>query len=245
MAAQRYAGATRHGGEGDRQERRRCDRTDDERDPSDGGILGQGGADDERNEGEGREQRAAEIVEHLPARHAVERAVSRRTPENPRKQLPVAARPAMLAIGRDIVAGGKLLDELDIGSEPGAREGAFEEIVAEQRVLGDTSLERALEGVDVVDALAGVGAFAEEILVDVGDGRRIGIDAAGAGEDALIERSVPPGRERRGDAWLQDGIAVDDTPSRRRRSAAGSAGAPSCRSAGARHPAAAACRRRA
>ena len=190
-----------------------------------------------------REQRAAEIVEHLPARHAVERAVTRGMSKNPRKQLPVAARPAMLAIGRDIVSGRKLLDELDIGGEPGAREGAFEEIVAEQRVLGDASVERALEGVDVVDALAGIGAFAEQVLVDVGDGRRIGIDAAGAGEDALIERSVPAGREGWDDARLQDGIAVDHTPSWRRRSAAGSAGAPSCRSAGARHLAAAAYRR--
>ena len=39
--------------------------------------------------------------------------------------------------------------------------------------------ERGLEGVDVVDALAGVGAFAEQVLVDVGDRGRVRIDAAG------------------------------------------------------------------
>ncbi len=89
-------------------------------------------------------------------------AIAARVPpaaEDPRQQLPVAARPAVLARRRDVVARRELLDDLDVGDEPGAREDALEEIVAEERVLGDPAGERRLEGVDVVDALAGVRAL--------------------------------------------------------------------------------------
>ncbi len=89
---------------------------------------------------------------------------------------------------------------------------AFEEVVAEQRVLRHAAGERRLEGVDVVDALAGVGALAEQILVDVGDRRRVGIDAARRGEDALEERALAADRQRRRHARLQDAVAFDDAP---------------------------------
>ena len=56
--------------------------------------------------------------------------------EEPRQQLPVAARPAMLARGGHVVARGKLLDDLDVGGEPGARKDALEQVVAEQRAVG-------------------------------------------------------------------------------------------------------------
>ena len=79
---------------------------------------------------------------------------------------------------------------------------------------GTRPVERRLEGVDVVDALAGVGAFAEQVLVDVGDGRGVGIDAAGPENDALEERALAPDRQRRRDARLQDAVAVDDAPLR-------------------------------
>ena len=52
--------------------------------------------------------------------------------EHPRQQLPVAARPAVLAQRVDVVAGGKVFDDLDIGGQAGAREDPFEQIVAEQ-----------------------------------------------------------------------------------------------------------------
>ncbi len=188
---------------------------------------------------ERREQRPPQVVEHLAAadrRECGPTSVGDR--DDPGQQLPVAARPAMLALGGDVVAGGKLLDHLDIGGEAGAGEDAFEQIVAEQRVLRHAAGERRLEGIDVVDALAGVGALAEQVLVDVGDRRRVGIDAAGAGEDPLIERSFAPDRQRGRDARLQDGVAVDDPLLAVVEAAAGSADAPSCRPAGARHRAA-------
>ena len=95
-------------------------------------------------------------------------------------------------------------------SQPGAREGALEQIVAQERVLGDPPRQRLLERVDVVDALAGVAPLAEQVLVDVGDGGGVGIDAGRAGEDALEERGVTLGRERGRDARLEDAVPRDD-----------------------------------
>ena len=81
-------------------------------------------------------------------------------PEDPGQQLPVAAHPAMLAQRGDVVARREILDHFDVGGETGAREDAFEQIVREQRALRHAPGERGLEGVDVVDALAGERAFA-------------------------------------------------------------------------------------
>ena len=80
--------------------------------------------------------------------------------EDPRQQLPVAAHPAVLAQRRHVVARRKVFDHFDVRSEAGAREDAFEQIVAQQRALRHSPGERSLEGVDVVDALAGERTFA-------------------------------------------------------------------------------------
>ena len=114
--------------------------------------------------------------------------------------------------GGDVVAGGKLLDDLDIGGEPGAGEDAFEQIVAEQGRVGHPAGQRRLESVDVVDALAGVGAFAEEILVHIGDRGGIRVDAVHAGKHALEQRTLAADRQRGRDPRLQHGIARDDPP---------------------------------
>ena len=116
-------------------------------------------------------------------------------PEDPGQQLPVAARPAMVAQRGDVVASRIGFDDLDVGGKAGAGEHAFEQIVAEQRGVRNPVGEHGLEGIDRVDALAGIGTFAEQILIDVGNGGGIRIDAVGAGEYALIgEPSSPTGR---------------------------------------------------
>jgi len=75
----------------------------------------------------------------------------------------------MLARSGYVISRRKFLNDLDVGNQTGARKYSLEEIVAEQRVLGYTAGQRGVEGVDVIDALAGIRAFTEEILVDVGD----------------------------------------------------------------------------
>ena len=116
----------------------------------------------------------------------------------------------MLARRRDLVAGRKILEQLDVGDQRGAREEPLEEVVAEQRVFRHSPLERALERVDVVDALAGVRAFAEEVLIHVRDGGGVGIDAGRAGEHAPKERALALGRQGRRDPWLENPISLDD-----------------------------------
>src|SRR5213079_2017127 len=48
-------------------------------------------------------------------------------------------RPPMLARGSYVVSRRKLLNDLDVGDQTGARKYPFEEVVAEQRVLGYTA----------------------------------------------------------------------------------------------------------
>jgi hypothetical protein len=144
--------------------------------------------------------------------------------QNPGQQLPVAARPSVMASRADVVAGRVFLDDFYIGGETGAREDALEQIVAEKRRVRRPAGQRRFEGVDVVDALARVRALAEQILVDVRNRRRIGIDSAQAREDALKQRALLADRQRRRDARLQDGVAVDDPCRWLPRNAAGSSG---------------------
>ena len=166
-----------------------------------------------------RRDRPAQIVDHFPA--AARRHACRQTPgfsekrapaEDPGQQLPVAARPAMVAQRGDVVARRIGFDDLDVGGEAGAGEHPLEQIVAEQGRVRNPVGENGLEGIDRVDALAGIGTLAEEVLIDVGDGGGIGIDSVGARECALIGRAFVADRKVRSDARLEDRIALDDAP---------------------------------
>ena len=106
-------------------------------------------------------------------------------------------------------------------TSPGAGEDPLEEVVAQEGVLRHAAGQGRLEGVDVIDALAGVRAFAEEILVDVGDCGGIGIDPGRTGEDPLEERPVAIGGHRGRDPRLQHTVSVDDAAHAARRTPAG------------------------
>ena len=120
----RDAGMPRQRAGDDRQERRQRDRRAG-RSPSRRAAAGkrQGPSGEQRDERSRRRQGPPQIVEHLPAADrrdggcalAPARAVA--TAEHPRQQLPVAARPAVLARGGHVVAGGKFLDDLDVGHQ--------------------------------------------------------------------------------------------------------------------------------
>ena len=77
----------------------------------------------------------------------------------------------MVAERGDVVAGRIGFDDLDVRGKAGAGEHAFEQVVAEQGGVRNPVGEHGLEGIDRIDALAGIGTFAEQILIDVGDGR--------------------------------------------------------------------------
>ena len=100
-------------------------------------------------------------------------------------------------------------------SEPRAGERALEQVVAQQRVLRHPAGHRRVERVDVVDALAGEGSFREQVLVDVGDGGGVRIDARRAGERPLEDRGLMFRGEGRRDARLEHAVAVRDPPGSR------------------------------
>ena len=82
------------------------------------------------------------------------RSCPRRT-EDPRQQLPVAARPAVAARRGDFGVRRIFLEQLDVAHEAAARVAAFEQVVREDRVRRHAAVQRALERVDLVHALAG------------------------------------------------------------------------------------------
>ena len=115
----------------------------------------------------------------------------------------------MLARRVDRIAGRIVLDHLDVGHQRRARQRSFEQIVAQHRVFGDPAVQRRLHRVDVVEPLAGEGALAEHVLVEVGNGKDIRVDAAVGRQHALQERRLVAGGQRRRHARLQDRIAGD------------------------------------
>ena len=133
-----------------------------------------------------------------------------RVAQDPGEELPVAPYPAMLAARGHLVVGGELLEEIHIGHQPGAREQALEEIVAEERVLRDLPLERRLEGIDVVDPFSRVGPLFEQVLIHIGDRSRVGVHAAAARDDPLVGRAARAGGQGRRDPGLHDRVTFDD-----------------------------------
>jgi hypothetical protein len=86
----------------------------------------------------------------------------------------------------------EILEHFRIRHERGPRERALEQVMTQQRVLGDTVAEHLFERIDVVQALAGEDRLPEEVLVDVRDRPGIRIEAAAARVDLLVERVVGP-----------------------------------------------------
>jgi hypothetical protein len=135
-----------------------------------------------------REQAATEIVDDLEAVHEAElvRHASalclRDAGEEPRQQLPVAAHQAVEAMKVGRVVDWIIFVNDDVRRESTPTVHAFEEVVTEQSVLGDSPLEATLELIDVVDPLAHVDAFTEQILIRFGNGARVDVDAGVAGK---------------------------------------------------------------
>ena len=201
MAAQRNTTPARHDAGQDGQQRGQQYRQQDEANPHRGCTDRHRQARQQCQHAGGRRQRSPQIVEHFPAAHRRNgvadpiRAADRSVADQPRQQLPVAARPAMVPPRGDVVTGRKLFDDFDIGDETRAGEHALEQVVAEQGRIRHAIGERGLECIDVVDALAGIGAFAEHVLVNVGDRGGVRVDAVHAGEHALEQGTLAADRQ--------------------------------------------------
>ena len=117
----------------------------------------------------------------------------------------------MLPGRSNIITRWKLLHDFDIRDQSGSGKNSFKEIVAQDRVLGNTALKSGFEHVHIVDSFSAVGAFPEEILIHVGNDERVRVHAAWSGEYALKERSRATRRQCRGYARLKEGVSFDDT----------------------------------
>src|SRR4029434_4725110 len=131
--------------------------------------------------------------------------------EDPRQQLPVTASPAVLGSRGGRIVRRKLIEELDIGDKSCPREDPFKEVVTQQDILRHPPGEGCLKCIYVVDPFTDVRTLTEKVLVNVGDGRCVGVNAARAREDALKKRALAIGRQGRGDAWLKQGVALNDS----------------------------------
>ena len=81
--------------------------------------------------------------------------------------------------------------------------------MAENQIVGQAILKRKFNCVDIVDALADEGALAEHVLINIGDGSRIGVDAGFIPKHPRIPRSVRA-RKAHGDARLKDTVPIRD-----------------------------------
>ena len=100
------------------------------------------------------------------------------------------------------IACGVFLVYLDVAQEAGARVTPFEQIVTEYPIFGKAPFECALECVDVINPFADERSLAEQVLVHIGDGARIGVDSRLAAEQPRIARPVRA-RQAHGHARLQ------------------------------------------
>ena len=220
MASQRAVGLGRQQAREGRQQGWKRDGEQDRQRPDLGGAARHEPADEQREHGRRRGERTAKIVEQLPPAHQRQLGAAGvlvrglAEAEYPRQQLPVAARPAVLARRRHVITRREFLDHLDVGGQSGAREYPFQQVVAKDRVLGDLAVQRRLERIDVVDAFADERAFVKQVLIDVADRERIRIEAVGSGEDALIERALAADGKRRRDARLKHRMSVRDHAAR-------------------------------
>src|SRR5271155_5855379 len=161
-----------------------------------------------------RRNRAAQIVNHLPTADRGNRDFAAllfreaAAPENPRQELPVSASPAMLPRRRHFVMRWKFIEELDIASQRGAGEDAFEQVVTQQRVFPGFAGHRLLERVEVVNSLPGVRALVKQILINIGDRRRVRVNSTGAGENSLEQRAFAIRGKRRRNARLHYSVTV-------------------------------------
>src|SRR5690348_16054142 len=115
----------------------------------------------------------------------------------------------MLAARVGAVVRGVVVDDFDVGGESSARVGAFDEVVAEERVAGEALLEHGVERVNLVDALSGEAAFGVKVLVDVRDGAGVNIDSGLAGVErgeARLQGRV----DADADAGLEDSVSGGD-----------------------------------
>ncbi len=116
--------------------------------------------------------------------------------------------------GVALVALREIIEQFDIAGQPDPHMGTFDQIVAQHPPFRKSLRQQPAEGMNVVDSLALVGAFAAQVLVDIGDRLGIGVDTDGIGKQPAEDRDAGAGQGRT-HPRLDDGVgAGDDVPCR-------------------------------
>ena len=153
-------------------------------------------SEQEEEKGDRFDQAAPQIVEDLPSRDGVDgvrdevAGLVGHAAEEPLRNLPVATDPAVLPASVGGVVRRVVVDDFDVGDEAGASVGALDQIVRQESVSREAAIQHFVQDADFIDAFAGEDAFAEEILVDVGDGTRVDIEAGFAGVEGGEARAA-------------------------------------------------------
>src|SRR5208283_6008580 len=87
---------------------------------------------------------------------------------------------------------------------------SFHKVMAQDPVLGKAPVECPLERIDIIYPLTNERAFVKEILINVGDGARIRVDARLTPEQVRVPRRVRA-LQTHGDEWLKDAVPFRDT----------------------------------
>ena len=164
------------------------------------------------------EDAPAQVVEYLPAPDGVDLVLDllaflvAHFVLQPADNLPVATRPAVVAFSVVDIIGGVVVEKLEVVDEAAADVAALDEVVTQDKVLGEGPFQHFLEHTEVVDALAAERALVEDVLVELEAGGGVDIQAAEAGEE-LREAALVGHLHIHVDAGLHDAVAGVDATS--------------------------------
>ena len=144
-----------------------------------------GGHHQEQQQQRGRcHQGTAQVVHHLPTVNGGQRQAASAHQEG--QQLPVSAGPAVQARSRHVGMVRRAFHQGDFADCRTASERTFEQVVAEHLTFGQAQRQCTVHGLHIQQALAGEAAFAEQVLVDLGAGGAVRVQAAVAVEEHVV-----------------------------------------------------------
>jgi hypothetical protein len=73
----------------------------------------------------------------------------------------------MLSGDLALVAYGEVLNQLDVARQSAPREGALQQVVAQDGILRNPVVQNRPRGIDVVKTLSGEATFPQEVLISV------------------------------------------------------------------------------
>ena len=133
----------------------------------------------DQREGRRGGQAAAQVVDHLIAVERRERAAAQKA-----QQLPIAPRPAFQPLEIPAQRAGESVVQRDVRGKAATGVQSLEQIVAQNRVVGQLALHGLHKGAHVHNALAAKDALAGNVLIGVGNAHGIAVHAALPGQQA-------------------------------------------------------------